>query len=276
MAKVAPPPGMKPLFGSSASAAPAATAKVSAPPPTTPTAGAADLVFIEPRPYCTWSSKTVRWKGHGSALVRDKLADPRMGTKDYAKDLKRTDDYADSDADLRIVTVLRGGTVKFTKRCAFPVVHIGEGLRVDLTLAAYASEKGDAVLFVDSAFGLGDVVYAGDKPDLTAVVNKPKAPEVTLMAACFNYDHPEMKAYVVSDPELAKLVGTLRAMREAVGDEETREVVGFAPVADAANEYLRKELTKCQALGKMAPSKKKLLNADQLDWPKIAKAALSL
>ena len=265
---------MKPLFGTrTAPPTPTPATKPSA-PPATEAAPTGSLVFIEPRPYCMWSSKTVRWKGHGSALVRDKLADPRMGTKDYAKDLKRTDHYADSDADLRIVTVLRGGTVKFTKRCAFPVVHIGEGLRVDLTLTAYASEKGDAVLFVDSAFGLGDVVYAGNKPDLTAVVNKPKAPEVTLMAACFNYDHPEMKAYVVSDPELAKLVGTLRAMRDAVGDEETRDSKGFLPVIDIANEYLRKELTKCEAVAKLAPVKKKLLAADQLDWPKIVKAAL--
>ena len=43
---------------------------------------------------------------------------------------------------------------------------------------------------------------------------------------------------------------------------------------DIANEYLRKELTKCEAVAKLAPVKKKLLAADQLDWPKIVKAAL--
>jgi hypothetical protein len=269
--KTAPPPGMKPLFG--LGARPAATPAPAPATPAAPVVNAGDLVFIEPRPYCAWSSKTIRWKGHGSALVRDKYADPRLLAKDYAKGLTKTDHYADSDADLRVVTVLRGGAVKFTKRCDFPVVHVREdGTRVDLALGAYVSEKGDAVLYTDTAFGMGDTVYAGDKPDLTAVVNKPKADAVTLIVACFVYDHPEMKAHVVSSPSLAKLLGTMRAMREAVGDDETRGE-GWKPVLDVANEYLRKALEKCEADSKLEPIKKKLLKADQTDWPKIVKTA---
>jgi hypothetical protein len=219
----------------------------------------------------------VRWKGHGSALVRDKFADPRLSAKDYAKDLKKTDHYADSDVDLHITAVLRGGPVKFTKRCDFPVVHLGDGIRVNLTVAAYASEKGDVVVYLDTALGgAPDVMYAGD-PDPTcgfptALVNQPKAGAVTLVVACFNYDFPEMKFHVVTNPKHAKLLGTMKAMRDAVENEEIRGK-GFLPAIDSANEVYRKALEKCEADAKLEPFKKKLLKADQLEWPKIVQAA---
>ncbi len=251
-----PPSGMKPLFGSSTTAVPTG-----------------DLVFIEPRPYCTWSAKAVLWKGHNSALVKAKYADPRLLTKDYTKGLsENVERFADSDVDMLILRTLRI-KAKFTKRFTFPAVHIEDnGRRTDITLAAYASEKGDQVMYLDTGFGgTPDVMYAGPNDPKhgcpTAAVNQPTPNAVTLVVACYRYDDElEMGLHVVKTPKLAKLLGVLRAIREAVGaDFRQASLIDFNKEAEA-NEALRKALEACDPYPQLEKARRSLLKAAPTEW----------